>query len=76
MFCHIAGVLADGTEGNTSPTGLQDIRLVGRRRCDEVELREFHVLSYSHLARRVPSVHHVIRRVANCNNKNNKDPKL
>ena len=60
-------VLADGIEGKTSPTGLQYVRVVGGRRPDEVELRQLHVLSYCDIALSVPSVHHVVRRVANCN---------
>lgn len=70
IFCHIIVVLADGTEGNTSPTGLQYVRFVGRRSADQVELRQFHVLGDSDLACRIPPVQHVIRRVANCNNDN------
>jgi hypothetical protein len=58
-------VLADGTEGNTSPTGLQYVRLIGRRSSNQVELRQFHVFGDSHLTSAVPSVYHVIRRVAN-----------
>ena len=62
------------TEGNAGLTGLQCVRLVVRRRRDEVELRQFHILGYCHLARHVPPVHHVSRRIANCNS--NKQPKL
>ena len=57
---------------------MQCARLVVRRRRDEVELRQFHILGYCDLARPVPPVYHVSRCIANCNNNNNnnKHPKL